>query len=264
MENARLLLAGCAVSPEEVVAGLRRVGQTKAALRTWPALLRAALSGALLGAATTVALTATAQTGIPLVGALVFPVGFVMLVLLGLELLTGNFLLLPLAVFRGGASPLQLARNWAVVFVGNLVGSLLYATLYVALDAGQEPVHDLLRRVAEAKTVGYAQAGTSGLTTMFARAILCNWLVTLGVVLSLVSRSVPGKVMAMWLPIFAFFSLGFEHSVVNMFVIPAGMMAGAHVTVFDWWLWNQIPVTLGNLVGALTLTAIPLACGRLN
>ncbi len=264
MEKARFLFAGCAVAPEEVVLGLCRAGEAKALQPLGTLLIRGALSGALLAAATTVAFTATVQTGVPLVGALVFPVGFVMLVLLGLELLTGNFLLLPLAVVGGNASPVQLMRNWAAVFAGNLVGSLLYAALYVGLGAGQEPVQELLVRVAEAKTIGYAGEGVRGLGTMLARAVLCNWLVTLGVVMSMVSRSVPGKVVAMWLPIFAFFSQGFEHSVVNMFVIPAGMMAGAQVTTLDWWMWNQIPVTLGNLIGALTLTAMPVVWGRMR
>jgi len=60
----------------------------------------------------------------------------------------------------------------------------------------------------------------------------------------------------MWLPIITFFGQGFEHSVVNMFLIPTGMMLGAKVTLSDWWLWNQIPVTLGNLVGGMLFTGL--------
>ena len=70
------------------------------------------------------------------------------------------------------------------------------------------------------------------------------------------SQSTVGKIAAMWLPILIFFGQGFEHSVVNMFVIPTGMLLGAKVSVSDWWLWNQLPVTLGNLVGGLLFTGL--------
>jgi formate/nitrite transporter FocA (FNT family) len=65
-------------------------------------------------------------------------------------------------------------------------------------------------------------------------------------------------IAATWLPIFTFFALGFEHTVVNMFIIPAGMMLGAKVSVWDRWVWNQIPVTLGNLVGGFVFTGLAL------
>jgi formate/nitrite transporter FocA (FNT family) len=90
------------------------------------------------------------------------------------------------------------------------------------------------------------------------RAVLCNWMVTLGVVMALTSQSTIGKIAAMWLPIMTFFAQGFEHSVVNMFVIPAGMLLGAHVSLADWWLWNQAPVTLGNLLGGVVFTGLAL------
>jgi formate/nitrite transporter FocA (FNT family) len=76
--------------------------------------------------------------------------------------------------------------------------------------------------------------------------------------MALTSQSTGGKILAMWLPILTFFAQGFEHSVVNMFVVPAGMLLGAHVTAGDWWLWNQIPVTLGNVLGGLIFTGLAL------
>jgi len=72
------------------------------------------------------------------------------------------------------------------------------------------------------------------------------------------STSTIGKIATAWMPVFVFFAQGFEHSVVNMFLIPTGMMLGAKVTVADWWLWNQIPVTLGNLVGGFCFTGFAL------
>jgi formate/nitrite transporter FocA (FNT family) len=62
----------------------------------------------------------------------------------------------------------------------------------------------------------------------------------------------------MWLPITIFFAHGYEHSIVNMFVVPAGILLGAPVTFSSWWIWNQIPVTLGNLVGGMLLTGLAI------
>ena len=72
------------------------------------------------------------------------------------------------------------------------------------------------------------------------------------------TTSTLGKIVTAWMPIFIFFAQGFEHAVVNMFVIPTGMMLGAKVTFADWWLWNQIPVTLGNLIGGFVFTGLAL------
>jgi len=112
--------------------------------------------------------------------------------------------------------------------------------------------------IAEAKTTGYAAHGTAGLVTVFVKAVLCNWMVCLGVVMALTSQSTIGKIAAMWLPILTFFAQGFEHSVVNMFLIPTGIFLGAKVSMADWWLWNQIPVTLGNLAGGFLFTGLLL------
>src|SRR4029077_13305995 len=112
--------------------------------------------------------------------------------------------------------------------------------------------------VSEAKTLGYAKLGAHGMVVVLARAILCNWMVTLGVAMAMTSQSTMGKIAAMWLPILTFFAQGFEHSVVNMFVIPAGMLMGAHVSMADWWLWNQLPVTLGNIAGGAIFTGLAL------
>ncbi|MDR5710390.1 MAG: formate/nitrite transporter family protein [Armatimonadota bacterium] len=246
------------VKPDEVVRSMVQVGAAKARLGAWDLLVRGMLSGALLGFATTLALTATLQTRIPLAGALVFPVGFVMIVLLGLELVTGNFALVPVAVLEGRAGLRELVRNWAWVFVGNLLGGVAYAVLFVTTVPPDSEMAKLIATLAEAKTLGYARLGVVGLRAAVVKAILCNWMVSLGVVLSFTSQSTGGKIAAMWLPILTFFAQGFEHSVVNMFVIPAGMLVGAPVSAMDWWVWNQIPVTLGNVLGGMVFTGLAL------
>ncbi|MCC6755394.1 MAG: formate/nitrite transporter family protein [Solirubrobacterales bacterium] len=250
------------VAPDQVVELMAAAGTKKAGLAIRDLLIRGFMSGMILALATAVALSAVAE-GSPLwVGALLFPFGFVLLVLLGFELVTGNFALVPTALFDGRVTGMQLARNWGWVFVGNLIGSiclavLLYLTLteFGQVDGG--PLAELLVEKAEAKTLAYSDVGTAaGVATAFVKAVLCNWMVATGTVMALVSTSVPGKIFGMWLPIFAFFAMGFEHSVVNMFVIPAGILFGDTLTIGDWWQWNEITVTIGNVVGALVFVAM--------
>jgi len=249
--------------PSDVVASMIAASKTKLNLEPRDLLIRGALSGALLGTATSFAFGAALSTGQPLVGALIFPVGLVMIVLLGLELVTGSFALLPLARLEQISGPGPILANWAWVFLGNLLGSIAYGVLLaIALTSfGKvEPTGVAARIIAtaEAKTIGYAALGSAGMITVFVKAILCNWLVCMGVVLAMTTTSTIGKIAAAWLPISVFFAQGFEHTVVNMFVIPTGMLMGAKVTVADWWLWNQIPVTLGNIVGGFVFTALAL------
>jgi len=246
------------VKPDVIMDQMIQAGTNKGKLGAKDLLIRGILSGALLGFATTLALTGAAQTGVGLVGALIFPVGFVMIVLLGLELVTGNFALVPLGVLEKKITMSNLWFNWSWVFLGNLIGSLLYAVLFAKTLAPTAPLIKTLISVSEAKTLGYAKLGYDGLWPAFVKAILCNWMVTMGVVMALTSQSTMGKIAAMWLPILTFFAQGFEHSVVNMFVIPAGMIVGANVSFGDWWLWNQIPVTMGNIFGGFVFTGFAL------
>jgi formate transporter len=252
------------VKPNDVVSTMVAAGTSKAGLPVHDLLIRGALSGAILGFATSLAIGAIVQTGQGIVGAVIFPVGFVMIVLLGLELVTGSFALVPLAFLDGKISASKVLTNWSWVFIGNLVGALIYAGLFaIAISmmgtaAKPDPIAAKIVAIAGAKTLGYEHAGMAGMVTVFVKAMLCNWMVCLGVVMGMTSSSTVGKIAAAWLPIVVFFAQGFEHSVVNMFVIPTGMMLGANVSIGDWWLWNQIPVTLGNIVGGLTFTGLAL------
>jgi formate/nitrite transporter len=251
------------VNPKELMQEVVIVAEKKASLSIGDMLIRGALSGVFLGFATSFAVVVTAQGVPPIVGAILFPVGFVMLALLGLELATGNFALLPSGLMAGKVSLGKLLRNWGWVYFGNLLGSLLYALLFYWTvtnfgATGGGAVGDLLKSAAQKKTLGYVAVGASGWATALIKGILCNWMVTIGALLALVSRSTVGKVVAMWLPIMTFFAQGFEHSIVNMFVVPAGMMFGAPVTIRSWLLWNQLPVTLGNILSGALFTGIAL------
>lgn len=250
------------LKPTEIVKAMIQSGKAKTALGITDMLIRGMLSGAILGFATSLAISVGLQTAPPF-GALAFPVGFIIIVLLGLELVTGNFALLPLAALQERVPWRRVLNNFGWVFFGNLLGSLLYAgLLWIALSMAGHTAPGVLGEkiiaIAEAKTTAYASYGAAGWFTCFTKAILCNWMVCLGVVMALSSTSTVGKIIAAWLPIFIFFAQGFEHSVVNMFVIPTGMLFGAKINLADWWLWNQIPVTLGNLAGGLLFTGLAL------
>jgi formate/nitrite transporter len=170
---------------------------------------------------------------------------------------------LPPAVAAGEVTAMGLVRNWFWVYLGNLGGSTAFALLfYLAITncgtGNGGPLGDLLRAAAQKKTVAYMAIGAAGWATAFIKAILCNWMVTVGALLAMVSRSTTGKIAAMWLPILTFFAQGYEHSIVNMFVVPAGMMLHAPVSFGQWWLWNQIPVTLGNIVSGAVFTGLAM------
>src|SRR5262249_53362141 len=119
-------------------------------------------------------------------------------------------------------------------------------------------IAELIKQAAVKKTTGYAALGFSGWGSAFIKAILCNWMVTIGAMMALASRSTVGKIVAMWLPIMTFFALGFEHSVVNMFLIPSGMILGAPISVAQFLLWNLLPVTLGNFLAGALFTGVAL------
>jgi formate/nitrite transporter len=251
------------VKPADVAAAMVETGARKLAVPVPDLLIRGMLSGAILGVATSLAFTGALSTGQSLVGAIIFPVGFIIIVLLGFELITGSFALLPLPWLDRKTEGGAIIANWGWVFVANLMGSVAYgALLAIALTnmGASEPTGVAARiiAVAEAKTSGYAALGAAGLVTAFVKGILCNWMVCLAVVLPMSTNSTIGKIATAWIPVFIFFAQGFEHSVVNMFIIPTGMMLGAKVTVADWWLWNQIPVTLGNLVGGFIFTGLAI------
>lgn len=251
------------VNPKELVQEAILVARKKASLSVRDMLIRGILSGVFLGFATSLAVVVTAQGQPPIVGAILFPVGFVMLALLGLELATGNFALLAAGLAAGELSFGQLLRNWGWVYFGNLLGSVLYALLFCWTvtnfgATGSGAVGDLLKAAAQRKTLGYMALGASGWASAMTKGVLCNWMVTIGALLALASRSTVGKIVAMWLPIMTFFAQGFEHSIVNMFVVPAGMMFGAPVSIKNWLFWNQLPVTLGNIISGSFFTGLAL------
>ncbi|MBW6399151.1 formate/nitrite transporter family protein [Roseomonas sp. HJA6] len=253
------------VAPQEFVSKMIEAGESKVFMSTRDTLIRAYMAGAILALAAAFAVTVTVQTGQPLVGAMLFPVGFCLLYLMGFDLLTGVFTLVPLALLdkRPGVTFGGMLRNWGLVFIGNFAGALTTAVMMAiiftyAWTEAPNAVGERLGAIGESRTVGYAAHGAAGMLTLFIRGVLCNWMVSTGVVAAMMSTSVTGKVVAMWMPIMVFFYMGFEHSIVNMFLFPSGLMLGGHFTFVDYMLWNEIPTIVGNVVGGLTFVGLTL------
>lgn len=251
--------------PSEFVIKMVDAGESKVFMATRDTLIRAYMAGAILALAAAFAVSINVSTGVPMIGAVLFPVGFCMLYLLGFDLLTGVFVLTPLAWLdkRPGVTIGGILKNWGLVFTGNFAGAFTVAvmmSIVFTFGFSTEPnaVGKALAGIGEARTLGYAQHGAAGMLTLFVRGMLCNWMVSTGVVGAMISTHVSGKVIAMWMPIMVFFFMTFEHSIVNMFLFPCGLLMGGHFTFVDYLLWNEIPTVLGNLVGGLAFTGLTL------
>ncbi|PVZ72016.1 formate/nitrite transporter family protein [Pelagibaculum spongiae] len=253
------------IEPSEFVTKMVDSGESKVYMSTRDTIIRAFMAGAILGLAAIFAITVAIKTGMPILGAILFPVGFIMLYLMKFDLLTGVFTLVPLAWLdkRPGVTIGQVLRNWGLVFLGNFAGALVTAFLMsfiltygYSIDGGA--IAAKVSAIGESRTLGYQEHGLAGWLTIFVRGMLCNWMVSMGVVGAMISTSAGSKMMAMWMPVMLFFFMGFEHSIVNMFLFPFSMIMGGDFTVMDYLLWNELPTALGNLVGGFLLVGLPL------
>lgn len=250
------------VPPAQMGAALAADAAQKAKFGTIHLIIRGFLCTPFLayGAATVFVMVAA---GVPLaVAGLVFPAGYVTLSFLGLEMATGSFAVMPIGMYAGTITPSELVRNWTWTLTGNLLGGLFFAWLLwfswtyggsaTPPVPGQRQLLIVISQAAEHK-IEYMKYGALGWCAAIGMGVLCNWLVSLGSIMSKASRSTVGRVVLMWLPIGMFFALGFEHTVVNMWLFPTAILSGAHVSFYEWWVWNQIPVTIGNILGAMVL-----------
>ncbi len=173
-----------------------------------------------------------------------FPIGLILVVVLGADLFTGNNALLIPSLRKGSHSAGAIVRNWTLVYLGNLAGALAftYFLVYAVGLTAAEPYHGAVVRIAEAKV-------SMSWTTVFLKGIGANWCVCLAVWLALSGKTLLEKALGCWLPVMAFVALGYEHCIANMFFIPLGMMEGADVTVMQSITANFIPSTIGNIVG---------------
>ena len=255
------------VLPNELVDGMIAAGGKKSTVSVKNLLLRGFYSGSILGLAVILALTVGLKSGQPWLGSLLFPFGFASIVLFGMELVTGNFALLPMATWAGKCSWGDTIRNWSWVWLGNWIGTAVVALLMAisltsawtvdpasAADGGGmwQQVAAKIIALNKANVVKkYEDLQLLGFFLAFLRGVIANWLVCLGVTMALVSKSVPGKILACWLPITAFQSMGMEHIVVNQFLHTAGPILGSGVNFGQVIIWNWIPVTIGNIIGGM-------------
>lgn len=252
-----------AYKPKEIADRIEQISVSKSVTDPLRVFALALLAGAFIafGAAffTVVTHGSNMSMGITrLLGGLVFCLGLILVVVAGAELFTGNNLLVMACVDKK-ITLKQLLLNWTVVFFGNLCGAsgvvlLIYLSGHWLMGNGAVGAQAVM--IANSKVnLGFMQAFTSG--------ILCNALVCLAVWLCFASHTVTDKILAIIFPITAFVTLGFEHSVANMYFIPAGIVAKTNQKVLKivgdsidlsnlnsvGFIFNLVPVTLGNIMG---------------
>lgn len=229
-------------------------GETKVALQPGQLLVLGFLASMYLVFATTLAVVSSAGVepiGLKkLVMGAVFPVGLIAIVIGGAELYTGNVMVCPVAAMSGRVGWRKVLYNWAGCYAGNFVGALFGAYLIITLtNILPAPFLADVRNIALGKVAHTWWEN-------FWRGLACVWLVDLAVYLAGRVKEPAAKFLLVWFPTMTFFTIGFEHSVVNMFLIPAGILAGAPIT-WGQFLWqNLLPVTLGNTVGGLFMVGM--------
>lgn len=182
------------------------------------------------------------------IGASVFPVGLILVLIGGGELLTGNMMAVPFARLAGRITTWQMFYNLALVTVSNFMGAIFVAYCFGHV-VGLTETGDFLT-----KTVDLVQHKLDdSFLQSFLSGIGCNWLVAMAVWLSYSAKDISGKIMGIWFPTMAFVAIGFQHVVANMFLIPAAIFAG-HFTWVEY-LGNFAPVWLGNLTGGALFVA---------
>ncbi|GMK57966.1 hypothetical protein CspeluHIS016_0408000 [Cutaneotrichosporon spelunceum] len=250
-----------ALTPAEVTTYFVKIGATKAAQPYYISFFKAWMAGWMLvfGAMLVQIIqggSGTLRTDYPalisLVSAFFFPIGLIMLVLTGQELVTAHLMFMPMALIRRRIKFWELPFNWLIVFFGNLAGVLCYiafmahfSELYTA-----EPLIKYSRAVSVSKT-------GEGWGPCVLRGIGCNFLVCTAVWLGAGARETSSKILAIHLPAFLFVFLGFEHVVVNMYYVPMGMINGSGVTAGHYIAQSMIPSLIGNIIGGCLL-GIPM------
>jgi formate/nitrite transporter len=251
--------------PQEMAQAAVATGAKKTH-RTWDRVLVSSfLAGAYISFGALVAITVSSGLDPATWGTLptlfmgaAFTLGLVLVLIAGSDLATGNMMLVPLSAMRGKISMGDVARNLTLVLIGNLIGALLVAYFLavqtgVIGDAGASGspglTYERLAAISEAKAIGESH------WQVFLRGIGCNWLVCLAVWMSLASKSVSGKILAIFFPIMAFVAMGFDHVVANMFFLPAAIFAGVPDIGWDAVLLNWLFAGIGNLVGAVVFVA---------
>jgi formate/nitrite transporter len=238
----------------EVGATISHLGIKKANTRAWQLYLLGLLAGIYISFGSHLFLVAMEQGMGRIIAGACFSIGLVLIVIAGAELFTGNITMIVGAV-SGLYSPLLLFRNWIVVYIGNFTGAIVIAYLVNKSGIFGQPGELSTMGNMAIKIADYKMHLT--FNEAFIRGILCNILVILAIIMSYFSKDVISKIVCVILPIMAFVASGFEHSIANMYLIPAGLIAGGSTLPHLYVMFhNLIPVTLGNIVGGLFIMLI--------
>ena len=250
------------LSPQETATAIVEHGR-RVLTQPWPrTLVLSLLAGFYIAFGAQLAIVVTQDaaeslgTGVSrLLGGSVFSLGLMLVVICGAELFTGNILLVK-AALQKQIPWWKIAENWLLVICGNFIGALFFAWLMIQTDL-------LLPEKVATQVIGIAADKTAlSFKVAFVRGILCNWLVCLAVFMAVAARDISGKILACYVPIMAFVASGFEHSVANMYFIPAGILLSAKQATCpaqlcweNFFVVNLLPVTLGNIVGGMIFVA---------
>ena len=238
------------LKPDEIARVAESVGEKKAKLPICKMILLGMFAGAFIALAGVAATFGNVYAG-KIAGACIFPAGLAMVAIAGSELFTGNNLM-SIALANGKITFKSLLKNWFFVFLGNLIGAVLVA-LVVVLSGVFDGIADTVVTTATAKvSMGFFEA--------ILRGVLCNFLVCIAVWMAFGAETVSGKILAVFFPIMLFVLCGFEHSVANMFYVPAGIfenmvhgVAGGPLNFAGFLVYNLLPVTIGNIIGGAVL-----------
>ncbi len=243
------------LTPAEVAQATVNGGVKKANLTSIKMILLGIFAGMFIGFGAHADITViqtlgkTVDVGLAkFMGAAVFPVGLMLVVMCGAELFTGNNLM-SLAVMSKKITISQMLKNWILVYIGNFIGSILLVMVLSKTGLYGEAM------AAKAMAIAFAKVGLS-FGSAFLRGILCNIMVVLAVWLATAGKDVVSKIFACWFPIMLFVLSGFEHSIANMFFIPMGKFVGANISWGQIWINNLLPVTLGNIVGGAIIVPV--------
>lgn len=244
-------------TPAEITNATLAIGRNKTTLPLSRLMIQAIQAGAFIALGGVLSLivgfgfpeiTAANPSMQKLLSGMVFPIGLILVVVLGAELFTGNNALLVPAFMKRHYGAWPVVRNWTLVYFGNLVGALLftYFMVYAVGLTAADPYHGAIVRMAEAKV-------SMSWGVCFLKGIGANWCVCLAVWLALAGHNLTEKALGCFLPVMAFVALGYEHCIANMFFIPLGMMEGADVSIVQFVTANLIPATAGNIAGGALL-----------
>lgn len=249
------------LKPADILDVTIKSGVVKADMKLGKMIILAVMAGAFIAVAgaganmisySFLAEPLTAGIGKMLSG-FIFPAGLIMVVMAGSELFTGNSLMIASLLDRKITARAML-KNWIIVYIANFIGAILIAWIMVysgLLDTGNGLLGEVTASIAESKV-------SMSFGSAFVRGILCNFLVCIAVWMANGADSTAGKVLCIFFPIWLFVATGFEHSIANMYFIPAGLfsgLAGSSLTWSRFLIDNLLPVTLGNIIGGGIFTA---------